>query len=60
MFVGLTHATFGLDHVRPGGDRDPTVPRRGQPRFRRFTRPMLLDSPARSLGLVGALTVLPR
>jgi len=23
MFVGLTHATYGLDHVRPGGDRDP-------------------------------------
>ena len=23
MFVGLTHATFGLDHVRPGGERDP-------------------------------------
>ena len=23
MFVGLTHATLGLDHVRPGGDRDP-------------------------------------
>ena len=29
MFVGLTHATFGLDHVRPGGDRDPDVPRAG-------------------------------
>ena len=25
MFVALTHATFGLDHVRPGGDRDPAA-----------------------------------
>ena len=25
MFVGLTRATFGLDHVRPGGDRDPSL-----------------------------------
>ena len=30
MFVGLTHATFGLDHVRPGGDRDPDLPRPGR------------------------------
>ena len=30
MFVGLTHATFGLDTVRPGGDGDPdTAARRG-------------------------------
>ena len=29
MFVGLTHATFGLDHVRHGGDTDPDLPRPG-------------------------------
>ena len=60
MFVALTHATFGLDHVRPGGDGDPTVRRRGKPRFRRFTRPMLLGFAGSVIGLVGALTVLPR
>ena len=27
MFVGLTHATFGLDRVRPGGRDDPHRPR---------------------------------
>ena len=27
MFVGLTHATIGLDHVRPGGDHDPAIAR---------------------------------
>jgi hypothetical protein len=41
MFVGLTRATFGLDHVRPGGDRDPMSPRPGRPQFRWLTRPML-------------------
>ncbi len=41
MFTGLTRATFGLDHVLPGGDRDPLAPRPGQRRFRWLTRPML-------------------
>jgi hypothetical protein len=41
MFVGLTRATFGLDHVLPGGDRDPLVRHPGRPRFRWLTRPML-------------------
>ena len=27
MFVGLTHATIGLDHVRPGGSHDPDARR---------------------------------
>ena len=35
MFVGLTHATIGLDHVRPGGDQAPDRPRAGRP-FRLF------------------------
>jgi hypothetical protein len=40
MFVGLTHATIGLDHVRPGADHDPAIVRGGSPRFRVVTRPM--------------------
>ncbi len=52
MFLGLTHATFGLDHVRPGGDRDPMVrdPRRS--RFRVFTRPLLLGVLVAWVGLL--------
>jgi hypothetical protein len=50
MFVGLTRATFGLDHVRPGGDRDPTGPTPGQRRFRWLTTGMLL---AFAFGVVG-------
>lgn len=42
MFVGLTHATLGLEHVRPGGRDDPDAPPRpGVRRFRTWTRPML-------------------
>ena len=32
MFVGITRATFGLDHVRPGGDRDPATVTQGNAR----------------------------
>jgi succinate dehydrogenase hydrophobic anchor subunit len=59
MFVALTHATIGLDHVRPGGDRDPDVRTPGQPRFRRFTRPMLLGFVLAIGGLLGALSAMP-
>jgi len=59
MFVGLTHATMGLDHVRGGGDRDPEVRHPGQRAFRRYTRPMLLGFVAALVGLVGALGALP-
>jgi hypothetical protein len=42
MFVGLTHATIGLDPVRSGGADDPDAPvRPGRPRFRMWTRPLL-------------------
>jgi hypothetical protein len=41
MFVGLTQATIGLDHVRPGGRRDAAAPVAGQRRFRWLTLPML-------------------
>ena len=59
MFVGLTHATIGLEHVRPGGDRDPDARRAGQLPFRRFTRPMLLGFVFAVVGLLGSLTALP-
>ncbi len=42
MFVGLTHATIGLDHVRAGGRNDPAVVPRGRRRFRWLTRPLLV------------------
>jgi hypothetical protein len=38
MFVGLTHATLGLDHVRPGRRDDPDA---AHPRFRTLTRPLV-------------------
>ena len=59
MFVGLTHATMGVDRVRPGGDRDPDHPLPGQRRFRRFTRPMLAGFVFAIGGLLGALSALP-
>jgi len=59
MFVGLTHATMGLDHVRPGGDRDPDARRPGQRGFRRFTRPMVFGFGLAIVGLLGAVTALP-
>ena len=52
MFVGLTRATFGLDHVRPGGDRDPLIVRPGQRPFRWLTRPMLAGISTGVIGLV--------
>lgn len=39
MFVGLTHATIGLDHVRPGGRDDPE---RARPPFRTLTMPVII------------------
>ncbi len=58
MFVGLTRATMGLDHVRPGGDRDPTVIRPGQRVFRWITRPLLAGVVLGVLGLVVFVGVL--
>ena len=60
MFVGLTRATFGLDHVRPGGDRDPAVRRAGARRFRWLTIPMLLGFALGGVGVVAALVMLAR
>jgi hypothetical protein len=58
MFVGLTHATIGLDHVRPGGDRDPATRVPGRARFRWLTRPMLLGFAFGAIGLAAALALL--
>jgi hypothetical protein len=42
MFVGLTHATMGLDRVRTGGDDDPDALRRPEGRrFRTYPWPMV-------------------
>ncbi len=58
MFVGLTRATIGLDHVRPGGDRDPTAIQAGRRAFRWITWPMVAGFVLRILGLVVLLEVL--
>jgi hypothetical protein len=58
MFVGLTRATYGLDHVLLGGDRDPAVTRPGRRRFRWATVGMLLAFAGGVLGLAAFLVVL--
>ncbi len=50
MFVGLTHATHGLDRVRTGAADDPDRVSPGRPTFHWITRSMLL---AFALGGVG-------
>ena len=55
MFVGLTHATFGLDRVRPGGRDDPNRPGSGAPRFRWFSAGMILAFVVAGAGLVFAV-----
>jgi hypothetical protein len=57
MFVGLTHATMGLDHVRAGGRADPALTGPDQRRFRWVTRPMLVGS---TVGLLGMAIVVSR
>jgi hypothetical protein len=57
MFVSLTHATIGLDHVRAGGDRDPD-PERGRSTFRWFTLPMLFGIAITWLLLIGLIVSL--
>src|SRR4029079_10869841 len=53
MFVGLTRATFGLDHVRAGGGSEPLIARPSRHSFRWLTRPMLAAFAAGLVGLVG-------
>jgi hypothetical protein len=58
MFVGLTRATIGLGHVRPGGDRDPSGPIGRGGRFHWLTIPMRVGIIVGALGLVAALAML--
>lgn len=60
MFVGLTRATYGLDHVRPGGDHDPAAMRPGVRRFRWLTRPLLLGFACGLVGLAGFVITIGR
>ena len=57
MFIGLTHATHGLDRVRPGGPDDPDIRRPGRPRFRWLTRSMLLGFLLGAVGLALTLSI---
>ena len=56
MFIGLTHATNGLDRVRPGGPDDPDLGRSGRARFRWLTRSMLVGFALGAVGLAATLT----
>jgi hypothetical protein len=58
MFVGLTRATNGLDHVRPHGDHDPAVRYKGQRAFHWITIPLWIGIATGLIGLVGVLTSL--
>jgi hypothetical protein len=58
MFVGLTRATGGLDHVRPGRDHDPVRPRPGLRRFQWLTIPMWLGVATGLVGLAGLLVAI--
>jgi hypothetical protein len=58
MFVGLTRATFGLDHVRSGGDRDPVAMNPSHRRFRWLTVGMTIAMVAGMVGLVVFLLIL--
>ena len=58
LFVGLTRAPVGLDHVRPGGDRDPAIARPGRRRFRWLTIGMLVAFGGGLLGLAAFLVIL--
>jgi hypothetical protein len=56
MFVSLTHATMGLDPVRPGGDHALEPPASRRHRFRWLTRPMLVGIALGALGLAAFLS----
>jgi hypothetical protein len=58
MFVGLTRATIGLDHVRPGGDREPSATPAGGRPFRWLTLPMRVAFIVAVIGLVAAVAML--
>lgn len=56
MFVGLTHATMGLEAVRPGGSH--AVDGGGTGRFRWITRPLLAGFILGALGLAAFVTTI--
>jgi hypothetical protein len=58
MFIGLTRASFGLEHVRAGGDRDPLAPRAGVRPFHWLTWPMRITFGLGMLGLLAVLVIL--
>jgi len=58
MFVGLTRATIGLDHVRPRGDHDPSGMGTERRPFRWLTLPMRIAIIVAVMGLVAALAML--
>jgi hypothetical protein len=60
MFVGLTRATFGLDHVRAGGGRDPSVHRPGARDFHWLTWPVRIGFGFGVVGLVAVFALLAR
>lgn len=60
MFIGLTRATFGIERVRAGGDRDPSVVAPGHRRFHWLTWPMRLGFVVGVSGLIGLLATLAR
>ena len=58
MFLGLTHATIGIERVAPGGPDDPDRPRGpAGPRFRVFPRLMQLAFVLGAIGLIGLLVI---
>jgi hypothetical protein len=58
MFVSLTHATHGLDVVRPGGSHAVERHGDGHPPFRWLTRPMLAGIVLGAVSLVALLATL--
>jgi hypothetical protein len=58
MFVGLTHATIGLDHVRPGGDHDPAIRHQGRRPFHWVPIPMWFGIGFGLMGLLGMIATL--
>lgn len=55
MFLGLTHASFGLDRVEAGGPDDPEIALPARRRFRWFTMPMLAAFTVSAVALAAML-----
>lgn len=59
MFVGLTHATMGLDHVSGGGRDDPEAASPARRRMRTFSAMMLGGFAVGALALAATLASFP-